>query len=56
MQVINDVHSILASSRNIAEQFPATVPIVRQINDLVQQLQMAIVQALPPTEVAAPPV
>jgi hypothetical protein len=53
---VGAVHAITAAARSIAEQFPSAVPIVQQINDLVQQLQMKIVQALPPTEVAAPPV
>ena len=56
MSALSDVNAIVTASRSLAQQFPATVPIVRQINDLVQQLQMTIIQAMPPTEVAAPPV
>lgn len=50
------VHQIVGASRQLAVQFPATAPVCRQINDLVQQLQMKIVQSIPPAEPAAPPV
>lgn len=56
MTVLNSVHAIVSASRAIAELYPTTVNEVGQINDLVQQIQMKIVQSLPPTEVAAPPV
>jgi hypothetical protein len=56
LSVLNDVNSILSSARNIGDQYPATQPIVQQIQELVHQLQMKIVQALPPTPVMAPPV
>lgn len=56
LMLINAVSAIVTNSRMIAEQVPAAVPIVQQINDLVQQLQMKIVQSMPPTEPAAPPV
>jgi hypothetical protein len=56
MDVLSDVNSIITATRNIAQQFPATVQIADQIRSLVQQMQMKIIQSLPPTEVAAPPV
>lgn len=56
MSVLSDVNAIVTASQNIANQFPATIPIVDEIGALVQQLQMKIIQSLPPTEVAAPPV
>lgn len=54
--VLDDVNNLITSARNIAQQFPATVPIVQQMVVLIQQMQMKIVQSMPPTEVAAPPV
>jgi hypothetical protein len=55
-QAVMDINAIVQATRSIAQNFPAAALIVRQINDLVQQLQLTIVQSLPPTEVAAPPV
>lgn len=55
-QAVSLVHQIISAGRALAQQFPATAPIVRQMNDLVQQLQMKIVQSQPPGESAAPPV
>lgn len=56
MQDVQDVMGIVTSCKAIALRHPQAVPVCQQINDLVQQLQMKIVQALPPQEVAAPPV
>jgi hypothetical protein len=56
MQDVSDIMHIVNAVKSIAERHPQAVPVAKQINDLVQQLQMKIVQALPPQEVAAPPV
>jgi hypothetical protein len=56
LSVLNDINNISRSARNIGSNFPTTGPIIDQINELVSQLQLKIVQALPPTPVAAPPV
>jgi len=56
MMVLGDINNIITSVQNIARQFPATVPIADQIGAMIQQLQMKILQSLPPTEAAAPPV
>ncbi len=56
MQALHDVNAIVSAVRSLAQQFPAAVPIAKQINDLVQQLQGKIIQSLPPTETQAPPV
>lgn len=56
MKDVTNIMSIVNATRAIAEDHPQAVPIAQQINDLVQQLQMVIVQAMPPTEVPAPPV
>lgn len=50
------VHQIVQATRALSQQYPETAPVARQINDLVQELQMKIVQSQPPTEPAAPPV
>lgn len=55
-QLVNLVLGIVQNTRAIAQQVPAAGPIVRQINDLVQQLQRTIVANQPPSEPAAPPV
>ena len=55
-QAVMDINAIVQATRSIAQNFPSAALVVRQINDLVQQLQLTIVQSLPPTEVAAPPV
>jgi hypothetical protein len=54
--VLDAVNNIITSSESIAQQFPAAVPIVDQIRTLTQQLMSKIVQGMPPTEPAAPPV
>jgi hypothetical protein len=56
LSVLNDINNISRSARNIGDNFPTTGPIIDQINQLVSQLQLKIVQALPPTPVQAPPV
>lgn len=56
MSDLADVNAIVTGARNLAQRHPGAVPIARQINDLAQQLQQVIVQSMPPTEVAAPPV
>jgi hypothetical protein len=47
---------IVASARSLAEQFPAVTPEVRQINDLVQRMQMKIKAGQQPAETQAPPI
>ncbi len=47
---------IVSSARMIAQKVPSTTPEVRQINDLVGQLQMKIKGNQAPPEAQAPPV
>lgn len=47
---------IIEGARVIASEVPEAAPTAREINRLVQELQMKIIQSQPPTEVAAPPV
>ncbi len=55
-QIMELVRTIVSASRMLGQRVPGAVPIVRQINDLMQQLQMKILQSQPPTESQAPPV
>ena len=54
-QILELVRTIVSASRLIGQRVPGAIPIVRQINDLVQQLQMKILQSQPGQEQAAPP-
>lgn len=56
MQIALLIRNILTDSRTIADLYPSTVPMIQQMNDLLQQIQMKVVQSSPPSEVAAPPV
>jgi len=55
-QVLGLVRQIVSASRMLGQSVPGAVPIVRQINDLVQQLQQKIIQSQPAPEPQAPPV
>jgi len=55
-QLLNLVRTIVASTRMIANKVPAATPEVRQINDLVAQIQQKIIGQQPPAETQAPPV
>jgi ATP phosphoribosyltransferase len=48
--------TIVSNARMIANKFPQTTSEVRQINDLVAQIQGKIKQNQPQQEPAAPPV
>jgi len=56
LSVINDINNISRAARSIRDRFPTTGPLVDQIDQLVSQLQLKIVQAMPPTPMQAPPV
>lgn len=56
LSVLNDINSISRAGRSIRERYPATMPLIDELDSIVQQLQMKILQALPPTNVAAPPI
>jgi hypothetical protein len=56
VQILELVRNIVSSARMLGQKVPGAVPIVRQINDLAQQLQMKILQSQPGTEPQAPPV
>lgn len=47
---------IVQNARQLAQQFPEVAPLVRQINDLMTQVQMKIASATSAGEVEAPPV
>lgn len=47
---------IVQNARALAKQFPDTAPLVRQINDLCQQIQMKISQQADNGQPAAPPI
>jgi len=46
---------VVQGLRGIAQDFPQTAPIVSQINDLMRQLQLAMMKNVQPQEPAAPP-
>lgn len=48
--------TIVANSRMLAQKYPQVTPEVRQINDLVSQIQGKIVGNQAPSEPQAPPV
>lgn len=54
--LIMKVKSITDQLRALAQEAPAAVPFVQDINMKIQEMVQAIVQTLPPTEPAAPPV
>jgi len=55
-QILNSLMTIVSNARMIAQKFPATTNEVRQINDLVAQIQGKIKANQQPQEPAAPPV
>lgn len=55
-QALDMVKQIVSASRMLGQMIPGAIPIVRQINDLIQQLQSKIVQTGPAAEAQAPPV
>lgn len=42
--------------KQIAQDFPATAPIVMQVNDLMRQIGLKMMQDVQPPQPAAPPV
>ena len=48
--------TIVSNARRLAEQFPQVTPEVRQINNLMQQIQAKIKGGQQPPETQAPPV
>lgn len=56
MQDVMDVMAIVNAAKSLGANHPSAVPLIQQLNDLVQQIQMSIVQSSPPSQVAAPPV
>jgi len=54
--IVSAINDIISAAGTIADQFPATQPIVDQIRTLTQQLMSKIVQGMPPAQPAAPPV
>ena len=55
-ELLNMARTIVSSARAIANKVPAATPEVRQINDLVAQIQQKIVGQQAPAETQAPPV
>lgn len=55
-QQLDLVRNIVSSTRLLGNMLPGAVPIVRQINDLVQELQKKIVASQGAPEPQAPPV
>ena len=56
MQLLNLSLTIVYSARMIAQKVPAATPEVKQINDLVSQIQAKIKGNQAPPEPQAPPV
>ena len=56
LALVMDVKSVTDKLREIAMKSPAATPFVQDINMKIQEMVQAIVQSLPPTETAAPPV
>lgn len=52
---MKDIVSITSSARRLATKYPAAIPPVQRILAEMEELQNAIMQVQPPTEVAAPP-
>ena len=55
MDMLEDVHNIVRSSRAIANKFPATIGVVDDILSLVQELQVLMMQSAVPQEPQLPP-
>lgn len=47
--------TIVSNARRLAEEYPQVTPEVRQINDLMQRIQMKIKGSQQPAETQAPP-
>lgn len=47
--------TIVSNARRLAEDYPQVTPEVRQINDLMQRIQMKIKGGQQPAETQAPP-
>jgi hypothetical protein len=47
---------IVQNARQLAQQYPEVAPLIRQVNDLMQQVQMKIAQNTSSGEPQAPPV
>jgi hypothetical protein len=47
---------IVQNARQLAQQYPEVAPLIRQVNDLMQQVQMKIAQSTSAGEPQAPPV
>jgi hypothetical protein len=47
---------IVQSARQLAMQFPQVAPLMRQVNDLMQQAQMKISQQADSGQTPAPPI
>ena len=52
---MKDIVNITSAARRLAMKYPSAVPAVQTITTAVQDIQNAIMQVQPPTEVAAPP-
>lgn len=55
VQALDMVQNIVSSARTLSEMNPKVAPVARQILDLCQQLQQAMVESAPPDEGQAPP-
>lgn len=55
-QAAMSVFQIVQNARALAKQFPQVAPEIRQVGDLMQQVQMKIAQGASSGEPAAPPV
>lgn len=51
-----DMTEITLRFKNIANNNPQAVPVIGRISQDMQELQMVLAAAAPPTEVAAPPI
>ncbi len=56
MRSVQLVTSMVTAARQLADDFPELTPEVRQINDIIQKMQLKLVRSLPPSEVPAPPI
>jgi hypothetical protein len=56
MQDNRDIMNIIHSSKSLAMAHPQLVPMSKAIIDQAQKMIMAMTQAQPPQETAAPPV
>lgn len=55
LEDMQNILQITQAARKIAVKYPTATPEIQSIMNAVQQLQMKVMMAQPPSEVAAPP-